>query len=79
MAFGLSQSNIPAPATVVKFVAASTFLLQGLPHIFQGSPVVPQGTYEVVALVCDILNIFVATIAIFFGANGNIAPAPKQP
>jgi hypothetical protein len=74
MAFNSKQINNPTPAGVVKFVAAATFLLQALPAIIMASTFVPQDIKDIVNLTCDITNIFISAVAIFFGTNSHRNP-----
>lgn len=64
--------NTDSPAWVVKLVAASTLVFQGLPPMLQATNVIDQHTKDVIALCCDVANLLVAGAAIFFGpANSN--------
>jgi hypothetical protein len=67
----LKNINKPTPAVVGKIVAASTLLLQGIPPVIAGADIINPATKETVALVCDLLNIFVASLAVLFGTKEN--------
>lgn len=60
-----------SPAWVTKFVAASTLFLQGLPPMLQATQVIDQHTKDVISLSCDVLNLAVAGVAIFFGGGNS--------
>lgn len=65
----LKAAKQSTPANVTLLVAALTFLFQGLPPIFEASEVINDHTAKVVAFICDISNMIVATAAIFFGVK----------
>lgn len=71
MQVGFNQRNSPSPANVTKIVAAATFFFQALPPIIEGSGAIGPHTKEVVSLICDVLNIAVAAVAVLFGTSAS--------
>jgi hypothetical protein len=67
----LKNINQPTPAVVGKIVAASTLLLQGIPPVIASANIISPATKEIIAVVCDLLNIFVASLAVLFGTKEN--------
>lgn len=67
----LKNINKPTPAVIGKIVAASTLLLQGIPPVITSADIISPTAKETVALVCDLLNIFVASLAVLFGTKEN--------
>jgi hypothetical protein len=67
----LKNINKPTPPIVGKIVAAATLLLQGIPTVIASADIISPNAKETVALVCDLLNIFVASLAVFFGTKQN--------
>lgn len=65
----ISRNNInkATPANITAIVAALTFMLQGLPPIFQASEIINDKTAESIKLTCDVLNIIIAALAMVFG------------
>jgi hypothetical protein len=67
----LKNINQPTPAVVGKIVAASTLLLQGIPPIITSANIISPAAKETIALICDLLNILVASLAVLFGTKEN--------
>ena len=67
----MKNINQPTPAVVGKIVAASTLLLQGIPPVIASANIINPATKEIIAVVCDLLNIFVASLAVLFGTKEN--------
>lgn len=63
--------NKDSPAWVVPMLAAGTFLFQGIPPIIASKTILSAHTIELVSLVCDLANIFLAAFAIFIGKGSN--------
>lgn len=66
MNLSIKHANNPSPANVGKFVAAVTFICQGVPAIIEGSGVITPQIKEVISLVFDLINIAVAGISVFY-------------
>ena len=74
MKFGIEQQNTPVPSTIVKVLAAVTLFCQALPPIMASSEVITQHTANVISLICDIINVGAAAVAVLFGVNQNTNP-----
>lgn len=69
MAVSIKNVNQPTPANVGKVVAAVTFICQGVPPIIEGSGVIAPHTKELLSLICDLINVAVAAVAVLYGTK----------
>jgi hypothetical protein len=69
MSLSIKNANLPTPANVGKFVAAVTFICQGVPPIIESSGIITSHTKELISLVFDLINVAVAAIAVMYGSK----------